>query len=322
MCSVRSRARGWRTYVAFGGLSLIQCSIVADGSELPLHSVSQAQQHSTPGAENSHFFPVNSGCSPLKLVSTPTKMISVQACPTDNGKDLAAADDGIERNLKASQDKWTLIWLAVTAIFTGLLFFATFGLWIFTALLWNSTRRAVRDGQAAVVAAQRSANAAEKATHVERAWMIQDDKKLGRSSISLKNGINLGPCATVAIVWRNSGRTPAIKAAMIIDIKVTDYKNDHPPKFTKQVSFRYSAVIGQQRTSTTNLDYITERDIHQIHALEKRAYIYSRVDYLDVYNPHIIRTTEFCAEILPQRSFRNGDFEFALSPVGEQNRCT
>ena len=33
------------------------------------------------------------------------------------------------------------------AIFTGLLFIATFGLWIFTALLWWTTRKAVADGQ-------------------------------------------------------------------------------------------------------------------------------------------------------------------------------
>ena len=37
-----------------------------------------------------------------------------------------------------------------TAAFTGGLFIATFGLWIFTGLLWNATRKAVLDGNEAI----------------------------------------------------------------------------------------------------------------------------------------------------------------------------
>src|SRR5579862_4069769 len=46
-----------------------------------------------------------------------------------------------------------------TAGFTGLLFVATTGLWIFTALLWRTTRRAVIDGQQGIRTATSTARA-------------------------------------------------------------------------------------------------------------------------------------------------------------------
>jgi hypothetical protein len=60
--------------------------------------------------------------------------------------------------------------------FTAALFVATTGLWVFTAMLWHTTRRAVTGGEEAIKAAVASAKAAsEQAVYTERAVKISEE---------------------------------------------------------------------------------------------------------------------------------------------------
>lgn len=73
-------------------------------------------------------------------------------------------------NVWNSPDGWTARW-------TGFLFFATALLWTFTALMWWTTRRAVKDGEKVSEAALRSAEAAEVAANaalaaLDRPWLV------------------------------------------------------------------------------------------------------------------------------------------------------
>jgi hypothetical protein len=73
----------------------------------------------------------------------------------------AALEAGPEEHWYGVPDWWT-------AGFTGALFVATTGLWVFTGFLWWTTRRAVRDGAASIKAAETSAQAL---TRAEKAYL-------------------------------------------------------------------------------------------------------------------------------------------------------
>jgi hypothetical protein len=85
-----------------------------------------------------------------------------------------------DRNGAASEPKNEGAWYTHpdwwVAIGTGGLVFVTGGRWIFTALLWASTRRAVIDGEKALVVAQSNAKAARDSADalpaLERAYLF------------------------------------------------------------------------------------------------------------------------------------------------------
>jgi hypothetical protein len=87
------------------------------------------------------------------LAGSLTLMIGASALVNQTeSQDSVGDKTRAESQWYASPDWWT-------AGFTGALFIATTGLWIFTALLWRTTRQAVIDGEQAIKAAAETAKA-------------------------------------------------------------------------------------------------------------------------------------------------------------------
>ena len=113
------------------------------------------------------------------------------------------------------------------AFFTGMLFLATVGLWIFTALLWRTTRRAVVDGEKAIlVATQTSAAATRQVAVMEGSERRQLRAYVGVDKIAIEcPGLNnpdykpepldipgLIHHDFIVITIKNFGQTPAYDA--------------------------------------------------------------------------------------------------------------
>lgn len=117
-----------------------------------------------------------------------------------------------------------------TAIFTGLLFIATTGLWIFTWLLWASTRKAIRDEEKALQIAQFSANAARDSADalptLERAHVFID---VSPSIVNEMQETIRGFRDAIGVRYHfiNHGKTPAI----IKTRSVAVFPSSTPEKF-------------------------------------------------------------------------------------------
>ncbi|WP_264713048.1 hypothetical protein [Limobrevibacterium gyesilva] len=113
----------------------------------------------------------------------------------------------------ASPDWWV-------AGFTGALFFATVGLWVFTGMLWNTTKKAVRDGELAVAAATTAAKAAVKQADVAE----QTAEKQLRAYLCLSPAsmivVKPGEELTCSISITNQGATPASNGIVVFGFSV------------------------------------------------------------------------------------------------------
>jgi hypothetical protein len=159
--------------------------------------------------------------------------------PTDNHTiaaqpSIASDDAGYDHrptspNSEEASDWYTKPdwWIAG---FTAALFFATTGLWVFTWLLWQSTRRAVIDGEKALNVAQSNAKAARDSADalpaLERAYIFIDIEPefvdticfsfevLGRASQRPGgDAAVVTPPPTILYQFINHGKTPAILKA-------------------------------------------------------------------------------------------------------------
>ena len=113
------------------------------------------------------------------------------------------------------------------AFYTMILAIATIGLWIFTALMWRVTRRAVIGGESAAQAAVRAAQAAENslaharasADRQQRPYVFMDIR-LFRQLRAQAGAVN--EAIQIEVTWKNMGVTPARRATACLGMQAFD----------------------------------------------------------------------------------------------------
>jgi hypothetical protein len=125
-------------------------------------------------------------------------------------------------------------------------------LWIFTALLWSSTRRAVIDGEKALKVAQSNAKAARDSADalpkLERAYIFIDIDPDFAKSIKLllddhqlkDEGLKDGASTTATIKYQflNQGKTPAVIKAMSAEFH-------HWMAFPEEIRYIDDPMVGE-----------------------------------------------------------------------------
>ncbi len=137
-----------------------------------------------------------------------------------------AAKPATDCDEKASTDRWTLIWVGLTALFTGLLFVV--GSVQAALFLWQLRliKDSIKDAATAAKAAERSAITAERAlTELERPFIVFAIKDAGLH-VSAQGAVT--PKGMLVSQFENIGRTPAILVEHCDNVLVVPRRNGFP----------------------------------------------------------------------------------------------
>jgi hypothetical protein len=224
----------------------------------------------------------------------------------------------------------------VTAIFTGILAAATIRLWNSTKGLHDETKRLASlaeaqesDMKASIAAAQKSAEAALISANSyrgsERAWLgvMKLDFNVAANMIHdggvLKNGFLISASCV------NSGRTPAIDAELLVNHAIVE-KNAPIPFFdVSSVDNQSIASVVPGTVFGTTQRFISDEDIATLNREETSMYLFTRIDYFDVFDRDTRRVTETTFEITVNgwrrdEGIRNPNF--IVMSAGKQNSST
>lgn len=210
MVFIRHNASHWRTYVACGGLGLaVEVGFACQAQTLnpPVPSDGKGEGHHQKATTQKHqsgHTAYHSGqlFRPQSIVAEQAKSQDAVAPKTENKSYWYANPD------------WWVAW------FTGLLFLATAGLWWFTALMWNETRKLGKDSVKASEAAVQSAKAmetmvshtAQQATIAEQMFINANRPHLIFDQIVANAYTHFNPLTVPYFVFNfiNFGSCPAI----------------------------------------------------------------------------------------------------------------
>ena len=288
----------WRKYLACGGLGLTVFSLALWNALTPTR---YPAQHWSQDTIQSTQIAANRQEAPPQALTSASQSESSEKSATSTSE---PHDD-------ESAPKWTDIITAIAAFgsfaFTGALWISTRALWIETKRLASGaeTQRtdflrsieAAKKGAEAtrdsVVAAQRSAKAAEEAGYRDRAWVCLDaihtysSSNIGLNGAPPQNGI------LITARWKNSGKTPATDGTSRIDFKIIGL-GEPIPKFAADLEPQKS-VIGPESIIYSKECFIPLSDVHLIMQRRKVLVIHSRVEYRDIFENAILRISEVTA---------------------------
>jgi hypothetical protein len=173
--------------------------------------------------------------------------------------------------------------------------------------------------------AARAANAAREAVMAERAWLTLARLIHGYAT----NGEFLGKQFKTGFyffsLWTNTGRSPAIKVRMQTAIRVLP-TNSPIPRFDVDFSGDFAATIGPNVTGESPKQVIFGEDLDQFMSGKAFVYLYTVVDYFDVFDTKTARVSESCIRVSFHGVARQPDGSeepnFMNQPVGPQNRVT
>ena len=208
-----------------------------------------------------------------------------------------------ERVEKASQDWWTEIFVAITAVATALLVFVTAGLWRATYRLYQTTADAVRDSKSAtkaafdaVDAANRHADVSDKLVRVTeatakrqlRAYLFIDDAFIRWAEVDERMEHPSG--IVVFYTIKNNGYTPANKvgvqhSARIISVFSENNAISGEADYLGTIAPRGDVVDDIQPTVRGRA---TAEELAQ---KEKIVVLRGTITYIDVFDD--TRTTDF-----------------------------
>ena len=169
--------RSGQKFIALGLLlfaGLFMCGAQAALSEGDCYEcTSRPSQPPTPTPPETRQEPKQQAAPPQKSATqensgTESAPFVVKIAPSPDAQP-ESKDQRKDREEKASQDWWTLIFVGITGIATAFLFVATAALWLVTYRLWQTTSKAVADGAAALLIA----NKEFRATHRPRLVLRQ-----------------------------------------------------------------------------------------------------------------------------------------------------
>jgi hypothetical protein len=222
------------------------------------------------------------------------------------------------------------------AFFTFWLVVFTGGLGVSTVMLWRAGERQIelaretstaqsRDMQASIRAAQDAARSAAESAYSERAWVSHHGFEKGSAIDPVIDGIHY-PEGIVAIpIWKNTGRSPAIRASVYTASAVTP--PDAPvPMFVWDEESQRAGVLGQNLLVVGNARLIAGDELAQLQNRELSWYIYSKATYRTIFEPNIVRVSESChiVELNGHERLPDGTVapRILFSPIGPQNTAS
>ncbi len=273
-----SRVIGAHTFRV--GLVVVS-ALAAAASPHGQHRTTQTRSYSDYYEQSSEYmaftpWAMNIPSSDLHLMRAP---LIIELHPSvEEIKAAAKEEAAADRRFWLSPDEWVAVF--------------TLTLTISTILLWIETRRSVNDGKDVLQAANRSANAAEKAHHVERAWIFFDDLHFGDVDNATLNGVPIGHAYFVGVKWTNGGRTPALNVNITFEYAVVD-ASDPVPAFNVGKTRRESTtIVGQGKSCLSDNALFPVSETTAMNGQVKSLIIYSRIEYIDVFEPNAQRHTE------------------------------
>lgn len=234
----------------------------------------------------------------MKKIRTPALLLAF-LCQGANAEDPSAVPNYLS-------SEWWLVYL------TAALSIFTLGLMIYTAKMWRATVRLSEDAKAnadkqhtdterALATAELSANAAQRSADTS----AQALSNAQRAFVFWK-GFSCGPHMwndkikeyVVFAEVENVGPTPALDVCLTIRSQVVRGASPQPPVFTPDPGFLVaSTVLGPRGSGRSAFVTIAITDL--VDCWEERAeiYVWSYLQYRDIFNPDKVNHHEQCAKI-------------------------
>ena len=188
---------------------------------------------------------------------------------------------------------------ATAAIATAFIAIFTFSLWRSTDRLWEAGEKQIAIAAEAAMAATKSAEVSEKAlTATQRAMVIMPG--LNTVFTWQKDSIVLSGIQTQAR-WENTGVTPALKLETWLVIASKDISDQTGIEFDMRrlrPTVVIGSVLGPKAPIGTGKILTTLNELVDVFEKRKRLFVYSRVEYDDVFEGTPRHHTEVCAEML------------------------
>jgi hypothetical protein len=130
------------------------------------------------------------------------------------------------------------------------------------------------------------------------------------------------------VSWINSGRTPALKTNVYIARKICKLGSGVPVfgSVPLSESTNRRATIGANVAVGSAPAYVAGKEFDELMAKRAIVFVYSRAEYVEVFNPNTERVSEVCfgitykAELITENDTREPVFD--MIPMGDQNTCT
>ena len=195
---------------------------------------------------------------------------------------------------------------------TILAFFGTLAL-IYSLYL---NRRAT---DAAVVASK----AAMDALNSERAWMLPDGYACEPWTDIKIDGVQYSHALGFSMIWKNSGRSPAVHLSAYFDSKIIDLDDDIPAFFAPPYSGVKPGFVAPGGSTRTISHVIAGDELARLERGEVKLVVYSCTEYGTVASPDIPCRTEACFAIHINGEVNDASGRKApninMQPVGIQN---
>ena len=176
-----------------------------------------------------------------------------------------------ERNQKSANERWitwATVWLAIVTTLLA----------IFTAYLWDATRKLAKSAE-------------ETAKRQLRAFIFG-------------KGFNFAPHIwdeaikeyVFWVAWENVGLTPGIDVCNWIEVKTIPKNQEQKVVFTPSHE-RRPMVMGPRATAQTGYITVPLETMMQRRRNEIQIYVWSRVEYRDIFDNSIVHHHEQCASV-------------------------
>ena len=248
----------------------IRTSLILAAILLAVASTSFAQpEQPTPSLSKGRAEKSNQ-ISNFNQLGTQQLPLIVRTVPEPKDKVQAEHEERESREQRA-RERWitySTIWLAIVTTFLAL----------FTGYLWDATRKLVRSSE-------------ETAKRQLRAFIF------GKG---FNHGSNIWD-GTIReyifwVTWENVGLTPGIDVCSWMEVKTLPTNKDQQIIFAPSRE-RRPTVMGPRATAQTAFIAVPLETMMQRWRNEKRIFLWSRVEYRDIFDPNIIHHHEQCVSV-------------------------
>jgi hypothetical protein len=248
----------------------IRTSLILAAILLAVASTSFAQPEQPTPSLSKGRAEKSSQISNFNQLSTQQLPLIVRTVPAPKDK-VQAEHEERESHEQRTRERWitySTIWLAIVTTFLAL----------FTGYLWDATRKLVRSSE-------------ETAKRQLRAFIFG-------------KGFNHGPHiwdGTIReyvfwVTWENVGLTPGIDVCSWMEVKTLPINEDQQIIFAPSPE-RRPTVMGPRATAQTAFITVPLETMMQRWRNEKRIFLWSRVEYRDIFDPNIIHHHEQCVSV-------------------------
>lgn len=194
----------------------------------------------------------------------------VRTLPAPKDKE-EAEHEVYERHEKPTNERWltySTIWLAFVTTFLA----------IFTAYLWDATRKLVKRAEETARQQLRAFIFGKGFNHAPHIW-----------DGAIREYV-------LWVTWENVGLTPGIDVCSWVEVKTLPTNEEHQIIFAPS-NERRPTVMGPRATTQTAFIAISLEKMMQKWRNETSIFVWSRVEYRDIFDSRIIHHHEQCASV-------------------------